>query len=207
MRKVVFLLVSLLLIVPAAPAKKKPKIKMDPRILSAQFVRVVSVTGGQYEVGTQYGDRSAINAVQSALEKWGRFRVVYTNQPADIIIVVRQGRIGSATVGGNIPVGGGPDPMPGGGVGIGVGSGRPTIGVGAEAASTPDDLLAVYDGKLGWNEPTSVMDTLANSPVLWRATMENGLFGKAPLVEEFKKEVEAAEKELADQKADKNKKP
>ena len=207
MRKVVFLLVALLLIVPASFAKKKPKIKMDPRILSAQFVRVVSATGGPYEAGTQYGDRSAINAVQSALEKWGRFRVVYTNQPADIIIVVRQGRIGSATVGGNIPVGGGPDPMPGGGGRVGVGSGIPSIGVGGEVASTPDDSFVVYDGKNGFNDPQNLGDTLANSPALWRASMENGLFGKAPLVEEFKKEIEAAEKELADQKADKNKKP
>ena len=92
-------------------------------------------------------------------------------------------------------------------MGVGVGTGMPSVGVGVGTASTPEDTLVVYDGKNGFDDPQNLSVTLANSPALWRASMENGLFGKAPLVEELRKEVDAAEKELAEQKADKNKIP
>lgn len=175
--------VCLLLLVSVGAAKKKPKNKamVDPRLLSAQFVEVVSATGGETQVQTQYEDRQAIFAVRNALEKWGHYRIVYSNP--DLIVEVRKGRLAGPYMGGGTgptgepPIPGAPGGQPGG----------VNIGVGTEVSNVSDDMITIYDGHMG-----------TDGPALWRKTMANGLIGKAPLVEELKKDVE---KGLAAQQA------
>jgi len=57
----------------------------------------------------------------------------------------------------------------------------PRIGGGVEAANVPDDMISIYDGRLG-----------IDSPPIWRKTMSHGLEGKAPLLEALRQEVDAA---------------
>jgi hypothetical protein len=44
-----------------------------------------------------------------------------------------------------------------------------------------EDMISIYDAHLG-----------SDGPPLWRKVMSNGLSGKAPLVEELRKDIDAA---------------
>lgn len=174
MRRVALPIVLVLLSFLAVSAKKKEKKpSVDPRLLNAQFVQVTSPNGDEMRVQTFPEDRQAIFAVRSALEKWGKYKVVYS-QP-DLIFEVRRGRLlGPSITGGTGPgdqTPGGPVP-PMGGV---------HIGTGVEASNAGEDLLSVYDARMG-----------TDSPPIWRREMHNGLSGNAPLIQELKKDIEKA---------------
>ena len=139
-RTVVLVAWAFLFLAPFVPAKSKKTPPVDPRLLSAQFVRVVSATGSDINPRTYPEDREAVFAVQNALKKWGRFHVTYEGAAGepDLIIVVRKGRYGSAVVSpngpaepgpvGRMPGQAGPFPVPTGG-----------IRVGTEAGNAPDE--------------------------------------------------------------------
>lgn len=116
-------------------------------------------------------DRQALANVHDALEKWKRYVVTVRPDEADMLIVVRAGRV--ASVDGGIRVGNTPAIPAGQRGGIG------TV-VGAEAGP-PDDYLAVYQADNG-----------REGPRLWRKTEEDGFAGKNPaLFESFKSDVES----------------
>jgi len=60
-----------------------------PGILrNAKYVYVRAYDGDQYNPNLLPEDRQAINSVQDAIQKWGRYVLVYRPQDADIILMV-----------------------------------------------------------------------------------------------------------------------
>lgn len=185
-------LLILLLLPGLAAAQKKAKKPIVPAIFNqARFVYVQAVDGQEFDQNLYPEDREAIADVRDALEAWGRYTFVLDRENADLVFVVRKGRLASANAG----VAAGQDPdvgaqrvqFPGNQRQQGNGIGRqqaPGVGVGLGAeAGAPDDLLEVClhtpKGKLG-------------AP-LWIHSSADGL--NAPrllLFKQFKDEVEKA---------------
>jgi len=55
---------------------------------NARYVYVASYDGGQFDPNLLPEDRDAINAVQNAIQHWGKLMIVYRPSEADIIILV-----------------------------------------------------------------------------------------------------------------------
>ena len=73
----------------AAPNPNNAKGPAFPGILAnARYVYVASYDGDQFDPNLLPEDRNAINAVQSAIQDWGKLMVVYQPSQADIIILV-----------------------------------------------------------------------------------------------------------------------
>ncbi|HEX4785651.1 MAG TPA: hypothetical protein VH350_15015 [Candidatus Sulfotelmatobacter sp.] len=158
------------LLVSFSPAKDKPT--FPKMIASAKFVLVTTYFGDNIADGrVPPADRQAVIDVQDAIRDWGHYTVVYERKAADLIILVRKGRIAETQDG----------------IGIHAGSNtpRPSLGPITDAdAGDPQDMLAVYNAALG----------IDNAP-LWRDRMNNGL--NAPelkLIRELRTKVEAAAK-------------
>lgn len=86
----VFLATSLAL---AAP--KPPKVATSQNIppfpgtlVNARYVYVTSYDGDQFDINLLPEDREAISAVQDAIQKWGKFTLVYEPWQADIVLTV-----------------------------------------------------------------------------------------------------------------------
>jgi hypothetical protein len=188
--KLAFLI--LLLLPGLAGAQKKAKKPIIPAVFnSARFVFVQAEDGEEFDRRIYPEDRMAIADLRDALHAWGRYTITAEREKADLVFVVRKGRLASADVNGSI--GAGQDPQVGGqraqfpgnqrqqGTGIGGQQGT-GFGAGAEAGP-PDDVLQVCqltpNGKL--------------SGPLWSHSFANGL--DAPrllLFKQFKDEVEKA---------------
>jgi hypothetical protein len=57
-------------------------------LVNARFVYVTSYDGDQFDPNVLPEDRQAIATVQNAMEKWGKFTLVYQPHEADIVIMV-----------------------------------------------------------------------------------------------------------------------
>jgi hypothetical protein len=70
--------------------------KMDPQtvppfpgtLMNARYVYVTSYDGDQFNTNLLSDDRQAIVTVQDAMQKWGKFILVYEPHQADIVIMV-----------------------------------------------------------------------------------------------------------------------
>jgi hypothetical protein len=156
---------------------KDPTAGFPRALLSARFVYVTSMTGGEFNISTDPEDRSAIDTVQDALQKWGRYTLVYKPEDADLIFNVRAGRLVEAlagvTAGTAQPPGGtGMPASVGGMVGAGVGP--------------PDDYVEIL-----MPIPTERLNVSRATP-LWKRAHHNGFGDGAPLIQEFRKEADAA---------------
>jgi hypothetical protein len=196
-------LLSLALLLPfQAYSKDKHKLTLPAGILHAETVFVTIHPDAGEPLTELNANSKAREAVEKALEKWGRFRLVQDAITADLTFAVRTGSgqmvrptvKGSATDNrpvilepaddGNIRIGaqhGGPpdvnQPLPGQDTGP-----RMSTEVGSA-----DDTLEVYRGR----EEQPALDT---APV-WRYSAKNSL--RAPAVsaiEEFQKAITEAEK-------------
>jgi len=58
-------------------------------LINAQYVYVTSYDGDQFDPRLLSEDREAISAVQEAVQKWGRYVVVYRPDQADIVLMVQ----------------------------------------------------------------------------------------------------------------------
>lgn len=192
MRRTSLVICLVLLLCVAASAKKKDKKpSVDQRLLSAQYICITSDSGNDIDPRTQRRDRDAILRVENAIKAWGRYHVVYNEENADIVLVVRTGRVVGAGAGG--PIAKSPVPIPGvpGPNGSGISIGGPEVREGAEmdVSNVPDDMISIYDARIG-------LDYMKSTSVLWRKIMAHGLganpSGRVPLVESLKKEVEEA---------------
>ena len=168
--KVTFLL--LLLLPTFAAAQKKGKKTTLPEVFDhARYVYVKATEGEEFKRDLDTADRLAIADVKDALKKWGRYTLTYDIENADLVFVVRKGRLASARVGGGMTDD--QDPMGGGPMGGQQGGGRvpgqqrtrgSELGVGGETGPE-DDLLEVRqtspNGKL--------------SGPIWMHTFANGL--------------------------------
>lgn len=191
-----------LLILPGCLAHAGEKGLQGPfahDVVEARWVAVVSYTGSQVPVESPQENQRAVQDVQTALAKWGRYKVTPDPTAADLIIAVRKGRAQATTINGTSN----PTPVildPGdSGVTIGIhrgqapplsrgdtppaGASHPRVGTQVGPA---EDLFEVYRGRTEY--------PLDNPPVFqYRA--KNGL--QAPKVEavaKFRKAVEEAEK-------------
>ena len=175
-------LVLLLLpsILVAQTAKKKPTAPAAFR--NARYAWVEAFNGDEFTPRVIPEDRQAIGDVEDALRDWNRYSLTTSRGEADLVFIVRKGRIATATVGGTAGAGTGPVNRPissqrpiSGPVGNGGG-----IGVGTEVGS-PDDILEVHmlnpDGTLG--------------TLLWERSFPDGLDApQVSLIAQLKKAVE-----------------
>ena len=73
----------------AAPNPDTDKTPAFPGVLAnARYVYVSSYDGDQFSPNLLPEDRNAINAVQNAIQEWGKLVVVYQPSEADMIILV-----------------------------------------------------------------------------------------------------------------------
>ncbi len=153
----------------AQTQKPKPAANFPQVIVNATWVYVTSMRGDAFNPRLDPEDRKAIFDVEDALKSWGRYKLVTRAEEADIVFLVRRGRIAAAQEG----------------VTIGGGSNRATgIGnvTGMEMGSPDDTMMVVPGGR----------NPLDATP-LWRQSKENGL--RAPdltLFHQFKKQVDEA---------------
>lgn len=162
-----------LLLVFALAVKAEDKNAIPAVIKNATFVYVTTYSGDVFSPDTAPDDRHAVQNVQSAIEKWGRYKLVYNRGEADLVLVVRTGRL--AEVKGGVQVGT---------QRVGdITSRSHGSAIGGEVGD-PQDTLEVYMASQGMN-----------GLPLWRGRAQDGL--KAPemrLVKELRLKVEAPEK-------------
>jgi hypothetical protein len=79
----------------AMAAPKAPKVTSPQNVpafpgtlVNARYVYVTSYDGGQFNPDLLPEDRQAIATVQDAMQKWGKFIVVYEPRQADIVLMV-----------------------------------------------------------------------------------------------------------------------
>src|SRR5580693_392640 len=73
----------------AAPHANTAKVPAFPGVLAnASYVYVASYDGDQFDPNLLPEDRDAIEAVQNAIENWGKLTIVYRPSEADIVILV-----------------------------------------------------------------------------------------------------------------------
>lgn len=153
-------------------AVAKDKNSFPKQIVVAKYVLVTSYFGDNLaNPRVPDTDRQAVIDVQNAIQDWGRYTLVYERKAADLIILVRKGRVAES----------------GNGIGIHAGSGMPRPGIGQVSgadAGDPDDMIAVYNASLG-----------TDTAPMWRDRMTNGLSQpEVKLIRELREKVEAAEK-------------
>jgi hypothetical protein len=89
------ILVVLLAATLALAAPKSSKSNAPPNVppfpgtlVNARYVYVTSYDGDQFNPNLFPDDRAAIGAVQDAMQKWGKFILVYDPHQADIVLMV-----------------------------------------------------------------------------------------------------------------------
>jgi hypothetical protein len=89
------LVVALLTTTLALAAPKAPKVNASQDVpafpgtlVNARYVFVTSYDGDQFNPNLLSEDREAISTVQNAMQKWGKFILVYEPHQADIVLMV-----------------------------------------------------------------------------------------------------------------------
>lgn len=179
----------------AGLGQAKDKQSLPAEILKAHTVAVVMYPGSEMPLVSPGENRGAVNSVEAAIMRWGRF-TLSNAADADLIIAVRKGRRGGAVLtGGNIPVILNPTD---GGVHAGGTRGTPPYPVPGQPVGAPrvtetmgsaDDMLMVYRGRtLASGDPL-------DAPALWRFSGKNVLDSPlVPAIAALKKAIEQAEK-------------
>ena len=154
-----------LLFVFALALKAEDKNAISAVVRNATYVMFTTYSGEVFSPDVTPDDRHAIQNVQDKIQKWGRYKLAYNRGEADLILVVRTGRLAEVK----------------GGVRVGThGSGE---SIGGEVGD-PQDTLEVYMASQG-----------INGPPLWRGRAPDGLKApEMQLVQELRSKVEAPEK-------------
>jgi hypothetical protein len=85
----VFLFAAMALAAPKTPKTSAPNIPAFPgTLVNARYVYVTSYDGDQFNPNLLPEDRQAITVVQDAMQKWGKFILVYEPKQADIVLMV-----------------------------------------------------------------------------------------------------------------------
>jgi hypothetical protein len=158
--------------------KPKKTYKVPAVFNQARYVYVEALDGQEFDPRLDPVDRNAIIDVEKALNDWNRYVQTTRRDQADLIFVVRKGRLATgevdARMGSGTP---GFTGRPAGGQGSG-----PGVAVGGEVGP-PDDLLEVF--LPGPNDPRGTK--------LWERTLPDGLDPpELTLFRELKDEVERA---------------
>jgi hypothetical protein len=191
-----------------ASAKDKKKVILPADILRAESVLVVIDPDAGVSPEAPLANKTAREDVEKALIKWGRFRLANDLSTADLVITVRKGsgKIVQPTIGG-MPTNDRPvifEPTDSGGR-VGGSHGTPPVAGDptrsqypnphpqVEAGQIQEDMFVIY---------CSHRDSGGNpldSPAVWRYQAKDALRSPGvPAVEEFKKLITEAEKQLAD---------
>jgi hypothetical protein len=176
----VLLLLPILLV-----AQTKKKHTVSAVFNNARYAWVETIDGHDvFSPGLLPEDRQAISDVEDALREWKRYVLTTQRSEAELIFVVRKGRLAAVNVGASTGRGSGPlnpGSRPASGPGAtGSDTSERGVMVGAELGS-PDDLLEVRtlntDGTLG--------------TMLWEHMFPDGLDApQVTLVAQLKKAVE-----------------
>ncbi len=120
-------------------AKDKKKKAVPAALGTARYVYVEAMDGDEFNPNVLPQDRQAIANVWKALRKWNRYILTMNRQDAELLFIVRKGRVaamkgtvGTGGMGMPGPIGTGPRPVPGG----------VALGGGGEVGPA-DDLLEV----------------------------------------------------------------
>jgi hypothetical protein len=178
MRSARLLALVLLPALAVAQNQSKKKHSVPAAFNTAHYVWVESMDGDIYTPGLLPADRQAIVDVQNALREWGRYVLTPDRSGAELIFVVRTGRVAEGKASGKV---GSPNSGPVGNPNPGqqqhpIGTG---VMLGAEVGP-PDDLLKVV---------------LANSEgrgtQVWLRSEDGGLASPGvPLFEQLKTAVD-----------------
>ena len=178
-------LITLLLVLAplSGPAQNKTKKHSDvpAEFQSARYVYVEARDGGDItKPGLYPEDRQAISDVQAGVQDWNRYALTIRKDQADLVFVLRRGRLVGAQVHGGVSAGSGPISPPG--QNPRAGQTGDSLGVGTEVGPD-DDLLQVFsfnpDGKL-------------IGPI-WTGEMPDGLDGpRVPLLQRLRGVVDCA---------------
>jgi hypothetical protein len=87
----VILLVTTFAFAAPKPSKVNTPQNVPPfpgTLVNARYVYVTSYDGDQFDPNLLSEDRQAISTVQDALQKWGKFILVYEPYQADVILMV-----------------------------------------------------------------------------------------------------------------------
>lgn len=178
------LLVAALVLATALPfahAKDKKKKTVPAMFANARYVYVQAEDGDALKPGLLDVDRQAIVDVQNALRDWHRYTLVYNSSEADLVFIVRKGRLVTAQVRGTVgtpnrpgPVGQS-SPFPGQ-----PGQNAPGYGAGGEVGP-PDDYLEV-----------KTQDAQGESSMrIWQRSQPEGLDApQVPLIRALRDAVE-----------------
>jgi hypothetical protein len=180
---------ALALVAPLALAKDKKKKDVPAILNTARFVYVEAEDGDIMNPRLFPEDREAIADVQDELKDWNRYAVALNQPDADLVMVVRKGRLVGAQAHGGVGIGTGPElggnypgsrnPADPNNRGRGV-----STEVGARAEAGPsEDMLRVY----------AVNPDGSRGALLWTGAMQDGL--SAPqvlLVKRLKQELDRA---------------
>src|ERR1700736_1128298 len=85
---VVCLMATTFSIATPRPSVSQSVPKFPGTLVNARYVYVTSYDGDQYDLNLLPEDRQAISSVQDALQKWGKFTLVYQPNQADIVLMV-----------------------------------------------------------------------------------------------------------------------
>src|ERR1700749_4825745 len=95
-------LAAIILFCAPANAKDKKKALLPADVLQAETALVIVDPEAGVDAADPNANRAARQAVEDALNRWGRFRLVQEGFTADLMIVVRKGngKVVQTTVGG-----------------------------------------------------------------------------------------------------------
>jgi hypothetical protein len=180
-RSILIVALVLAAALPFAQAKDKKKKTMPAVFSTARYVYVQAEDGDAFKPGLLEVDRQAIVDAQNALRDWHRYVLVYNTSEADLIFIVRKGRLVSTQVSGTVGTPGGPgpsgqsNPFPGQ-----PRQNAPGYGAGGEVGP-PDDYLEV---KIQNPQGES-------STPIWQRSQPNGLDApQVPLIRMLRDAVE-----------------
>ncbi len=186
------LVVCFLIVTLAQSKPKKPDVSAV--FQNARYVYVEAVDGDLLQPSLYPEDRQAISDVQDSVRVWNRYAIALDRNEADLVIVVRKGRLAGAQLHGGISGGTrtqpGQPPNPDSGGGPSLQGGRSAeVGAGGEVG--PDvDILRIYiqnDGKL--------------TGMVWSREQDGGLDAPGvPLIAQLRAAVEHAYPQTASTK-------
>ena len=184
------------LLISAQAKPKKQKAELPAVFDHAQYVRVEAEGGDSFTPGLYPEDREAIYDVEQGLHDWKRYTIAHKREDAELVFVVRKGRLasvtprvmggigsrpqdrnpGSQSPGSQGPIGQSPnaqDPF---------GDRSAGVGLGAEGGPA-DDMLSVY----------MVNPAGALSGPIWTQSLKGGLeMPGLQLLRRIRQEVDAA---------------
>jgi len=178
MKRAFLLLLAIALVLPAS-AQKKRKSELPMAVVAAQFVYITSMHGDSYNPRTSLEERDAMRRVEDAVRAWGKYKVVYRPEDANLMLVVKTSGMGSARVGVGLP------PIDTTNPGTRIDPRNSPIGglgTGADISSDPNDMLMVS---------LTPRESAEDASFVWRRSARHGFQGNKPdLVEEFRSAVD-----------------